>query len=55
LIECLSPDVAEAIAQKAQTAKLCRRIGEQGLVVPVDKEKAFRDALNAIGYGMPQV
>jgi hypothetical protein len=55
LIECLSPKIAETIAQNSQTAKFCRRTGEQGLVVPMDKENAFRDALNAIGYGMPQV
>ncbi len=55
LIECLSPQVAETIAQNSQTRKLCQRTGDRGLVVPVDKEKAFRDALNAIGYGMPQV
>lgn len=55
LIECLSPQVAETIAQNSQTQKLCQRTGERGLVVPVDREKAFRDALNAIGYGMPQV
>jgi hypothetical protein len=54
-IECLSPQVAELIAANAQTAKLCQRTGERGLVVPLEKEKAFRDALHSIGYGMPQV
>lgn len=55
LIECISPQVAEMIAQNSQTGRLCQRTGERCLVVPVDKEKAFRGALNAIGYGMPQV
>jgi hypothetical protein len=55
LIECLSPQIAETIAQNSQTGKLCQRTGERGLIVPVHKEKNFRDALNAIGYGMPQV
>ncbi len=55
LIECISPPVADLIAQNSQAGKLCQRTGERCLVVPVDKEKAFRDALNAIGYGMPQV
>jgi hypothetical protein len=55
LIECLSPEIADQIAQNAQTRKLCQRTGERGLVVLRDKEKAFRDALNAIGYGMPRV
>jgi hypothetical protein len=55
LIECISPQVAEMIAPNSQTGKFCQRTGERGLVVLVDKEKAFRDALNSIGYGMPQV
>ena len=55
LIECISPQVAEVIAQNSQTGKLCQRTGERCLVVAVDKEKAFRGALNAIGYGMPQI
>jgi len=55
LIECVSPQIAELIAQNSGTRKLCQRTGERSLVVPVDKERAFRDALNAIGYGMPRV
>ena len=55
LIECISPQIAEMIAQNFETGKHCQRTGEHCLVVPVDKEKAFRAALNAIGYGMPQV
>ena len=55
LIECISPQFAELIARNSETGKLCQRTGERSLVVPVDKEKAFRAALNAVGYGMPQV
>ena len=55
LIECISPLIAETIAQNPQTGKFSQRAGERCLVVPVNKEKAFREALNAIGYGMPQV
>jgi hypothetical protein len=55
LIECISPHIAEMIAQNSQTGKLCQRAGERCLVVRLDKEKAFRAALNSIGYGMPQV
>ena len=55
LIECMSPQTAELIALNSQTGKLCQRVGERCLVVLLDKEKAFRAALNAIGYGMPQV
>jgi hypothetical protein len=55
LIECVSTEIAETIARNTQTGKLCQRTGERSLAVSVDKEKAFRDALNAIGYGMPRV
>jgi len=55
LIECLSPQIAEMIAGDARAGKLCQRTGDRGLVIPVDREKSFRDALNALGYGMPRV
>lgn len=55
LIECLSPEIADRIAQNAQTHKRCQRTGDRGPVVRLDKEKAFRDALNVIGYVMPRV
>lgn len=55
LVECLSPQIAEVVAADARAGKLCQRVGNQGLVVPMDKEKSFRDALNALGYGMPRV
>jgi hypothetical protein len=55
LIECLSPQVAELIARNSRTGRFCQRTGERCLVVPLDKERVFRDALNSIGYGMPQV
>lgn len=55
LIECVSAEIAELLARNPETSKLCQRAGERGLVVPVEKEKPFRAALNAIGYGMPQV
>jgi hypothetical protein len=55
LIECISQQIAEMVAQHSQTGRLCQRTGERCLVVRLDKEKAFRAALNSIGYGMPQV
>lgn len=54
LIECLSPRIAEVIASDARAGTLCQRTGDRGLVIPVDKEKSFRDALNGLGYGMPR-
>lgn len=55
LIECASPEIAEIIARDSRSGKLCQRTGERSLVVLVDKEKPFREALNALGYGMPRV
>ncbi len=54
-IECLSPEVANIIARDARAGKLCQQIGDRGLVIPADKEKSFREAINALGYGMPRV
>jgi hypothetical protein len=55
LIECLSPQIAEVIARDARAGTLCQRTGDRGLVIPVAKEKSFREALNSLGYGMPRV
>lgn len=55
LIECLSPEIAEIIIRDARAGALCQRTGDRGLIIPVDKEKSFRDALNGLGYGMPRV
>lgn len=55
LIECLSPQIAEVIARDARAGMLCQRTGDRGLVIPVDKEKSFREAINGLGYGMPRV
>ena len=55
LIECISPQIADMIAQNSDTRRFCQRAGDRCLVVPIDREKAFREALNAIGYGMPRI
>jgi hypothetical protein len=55
LIECLSPQIAEIVARDTRAGALCQRTGDRGLVIPMDKEKSFREALNALGYGMPRV
>ena len=55
LIECLSPPIAEGIARDDRAGKLCQRIGDRGLVIPVDQVISFRDALNSLGFGMPRV
>ncbi len=54
LIECADADTAALIAADRRTAKLCLRAGERNLVVPADSENAFRNAIHALGYGMPR-
>lgn len=53
LIACVDAEVANLVATHALTHKLCLRAGERHLVVPVDAEEQFRQALHALGYGMP--
>ena len=54
LIECADADTAALIAADRRTAKLCLRAGERNLVVPAESEHAFRNAIHALGYGMPR-
>lgn len=54
LIECADAALAEQLATHEQTAKLCRRTGERGLVVRTDAEGRFRKAVRELGYGMPR-
>lgn len=55
LVECVSPQIAEAIARDPRAGTLCLRTGDRGLVIPVDKEESFRRAINVLGFGMPRV
>ena len=54
LIECADADIAALLATDQRTAKLCLRAGERNLVVPAGSEHAFRNAIHALGYGMPR-
>ena len=54
LIECADADLAALLATDERTAKLCLRAGERKLVVPSASERAFRNAILALGYGMPR-
>ena len=54
LIECADAEVAALLATDRRTAKLCLRAGERNLVVPAASERAFRNAIHALGYGMPR-
>ena len=54
LIECADAEIAALLATDQRTAKLCLRAGERNLVVPAGSERAFRNAIHALGYGMPR-
>ena len=54
LIECADAEIAALLATDRRTAKLCLRAGERNLVVPAASERAFRNAIHALGYGMPR-
>ena len=54
LIECADVEVATRLATDDRTARLCLRAGERHLVVRTKSEEAFRRAVRALGYGLPQ-
>ena len=54
LIECADAELAEQLATHEQTARLCRRTGERGLVVRTEDESRFRKSVHELGYGMPR-
>ena len=55
LIECADAELADLIANDAQTKKWCQRAGERHLVIATEAEEAFRKAIHLLGYGMPKV
>ncbi len=55
LIECADAELADLIANDAQTKKWCQRAGERHLVIATEAEEAFRKAIHLLGYGMPRV
>ena len=52
LVECADEDLAEEIAKHEQAQSLCQRVGPRHLVVKVDAEERFRQAVHGLGYGM---
>lgn len=52
-IECADEETAQAIAKHKLTKPLCQLANKQTLFVPVGSEKAFRKAVNVLGYGLP--
>ena len=55
LIECAEVETADLVANHEHMQKLCLRVDERHLVVPVEAEEPFRKALRSLGYGMPRV
>ena len=53
LIECISKEVATEISTNPHASKLCHLAGAKQLVVRTRNEKAFRKAINALGYSLP--
>jgi hypothetical protein len=55
LIECLTPQIADTLAQDSRIAAFSQRTGDRGLIIPMDKEHAFRQAINSLNLGMPRI
>jgi hypothetical protein len=54
LIECRDPALAALIANDSRTKKYCLLAGERFLVVPLESETQFRNALQKLGYSLPK-
>ncbi len=53
LIECADTALAVLIANDSRTKKLCFLAGEKHLVVPIESETKFRNAVKKLGYSIP--
>jgi hypothetical protein len=53
LIDCADPALAALIANDSRTKKYCLLAGERSLVVPIEVETKFRNALQKLGYSLP--
>ena len=53
LIAVEDAGVAKRIAHERSLQPLCMLAGENHIVVPYDKERAFRRALRQMGYAFP--
>ena len=52
IMECASATIAKNLIANKHVAKFCFAAGPKNLVVPVGKEKAFRKAINMLGYNI---
>ncbi|MEB3359848.1 MAG: helicase-associated domain-containing protein [Synechococcales bacterium] len=53
LIKCADAPLAAQIAHDSRTRKYCYLAGDCYLVVPIDQETRFRNALRKLGYSLP--
>ncbi len=53
LIECRNSALAALIANDSRTKNYCLLAGERSLVVPLESETKFRNALQKLGYSLP--
>ena len=51
IVTCKSQEVAEFIANDKTLSRWCQRLGTLQLVIPKNKEKRFKESLNAVGIG----
>jgi hypothetical protein len=52
LMECVDAQTADVIAGHPETARLCMRAGVRHLVVRVEHESKFRQAIRVAGFGV---
>ncbi|MTI15462.1 hypothetical protein [Sansalvadorimonas verongulae] len=51
VMTCKTPEIADLIVNDKVLSKWCQRLGKLQVVIPKNKEKKFRDSLNAMGVG----
>ena len=51
IMTCKNQEVVERVVNDKVLSKWCQRLGKLQLVIPKNKEKKFRDSLNAMGIG----
>jgi hypothetical protein len=54
LVDCANSALAVLIANDSRTKKYCLLAGESSLVVPLESETKFRNALQKLGYSLPK-
>jgi hypothetical protein len=55
IIECADVGIATLIAHDSRTKKYCFLAGESRLIVPLESETKFRNALQKLGYSLPNI